>query len=63
MKKPSKLKVLSYFVKGVSGVLGASLIMSKQYPILTVCVLSVGAGINELLNYLNTPTTTKKEEN
>ncbi len=63
MKKPSKLKVLSYFVKGVTGVLGASLIMSKEYPILSVCVLSVGAGIDELLNYLNSSTKPKTDEN
>ena len=62
MKKPSKIKILSYFVKGVTGVLGASLIMSKEYPILSVCVLSLGAGIDELLIYLNSTTKSKKEQ-
>ncbi len=63
MKRLSKIKLLSYFVKGVTGVLGASLIMSNKFPILSVCVLSFGAGINELLNYWNGVTESRKEEN
>jgi heme A synthase len=57
MKKISTLKIIMLFVKGLTGVLGASMVLSQQNPILTVCVLAVGAGTVEVLNYIdsNTP--------
>lgn len=52
--KSNKIKLIALCIKAVTGVLGASMILSQQKPYLTLFILSLGAVINEILNFINT---------
>jgi len=45
-------KLIALIIKGVTGVLGASLILQEGHPYLTLAVLSIGAGVNEYLLFI-----------
>jgi hypothetical protein len=47
-----KLKLIGLSIEAFSGVIGASLIMSQKYPIITVIVLAVGAVANRVVSYM-----------
>ena len=51
-KMKEKIKLIATIVKAVTGVMGASLILSEEHPYLSLIVLAIGAGINEYLLYL-----------
>lgn len=55
MKKIIKDKVtmIALIVKGITGVLGASLVLSEEHPYLALTVLAIGAAVNEYLLYIN----------
>lgn len=50
--KSRKLKIIALCIKGVTGVLGASMILTDQRPYFTVIILSIGAIANEILNFI-----------
>tara|TARA_R110000744_G_scaffold148351_1_gene261373 strand:- start:5526 stop:5723 length:198 start_codon:yes stop_codon:yes gene_type:complete len=43
------LMLLASIVKGITGVVGASLILSEDHPYMALISLAVGAGVNEYL--------------
>lgn len=47
-----KLKLIGLSIEAFSGVVGASLIMSQKYPILTIFVLGIGAASTKIVSYL-----------
>ena len=47
-----KLMLITLIVKAVTGVLGASLILEKEYPYLALTSLAIGAAINEYLLFV-----------
>lgn len=49
----SNLKIIMLFVKGITTTIGASLILTQKYPILTLIILGIGAGTVEVLGYIN----------
>jgi hypothetical protein len=49
-KKPKKARVIALCVKAVTGVLGGSLVLTNEYPYLTLGVLCLGAVVNEFIN-------------
>lgn len=61
---PKKIKLLALCIKAVTGVLGASMILTEQRPYLTLGILCTGAIANEVLNFIsseeNTPTNTNQ---
>jgi len=62
--KSKKIKLLALCIKAVTGVLGASMILTEQRPYVTLAILCVGAISNEILNFIsseeNTPTNTNQ---
>lgn len=46
-----KIMLFALIIKSVTGILGASLILTENHPYFTLTVLAIGAGINELLIY------------
>lgn len=52
--KSRKIKFITLCIKTVTGILGASMILTEQKPYLTLIILSVGAIANEVLNFINT---------
>jgi len=59
---PRKIKFITLCIKAVTGVLGASMILTEQRPYLTLAILCAGAISNEVANFIsseeNTPTNT-----
>lgn len=51
--KSKKLKLIALCIKAVTGVLGASMILSEQRPYLTLLVLCIGAVANEIILFMN----------
>lgn len=51
--KSNKLKLIALCIKAVTGVLGASMILSEQHPYLTLGVLCIGAMANEIILFMN----------
>jgi hypothetical protein len=47
-----KIKLVALMVKGVTGILGASLVLSEDHPYWALFVLSLGAIVNEYLIYI-----------
>lgn len=47
-----KLMLSALVVKAVTGVLGASLILTEEHPYMALTCLAIGAGVNEILLYL-----------
>lgn len=47
-----EMKLIALIIKGVTGVLGASLILQEGHPYLTLAVLAIGAGVNEYLLFI-----------
>ena len=52
--KSRKIKLIALCVKAVTGILGASMILTEQRPYLTLLILSIGAIANEVLNFIST---------
>lgn len=49
--KSNKLKLVALCIKAVTGVLGASSILTEQRPYITLTILCIGAVANEILNF------------
>lgn len=47
-----KVKLAAVIVKGITAVVGSSLILSTEHPYLALTALSIGAGINEFLLFV-----------
>jgi hypothetical protein len=47
-----RLLLIALVVKGVTGVVGASLILTENHPYISLAVLSLGAGVNEFLLFV-----------
>lgn len=52
-QKSRKIKLIALCVKAVTGILGASMILTEQRPYLTLIILSIGAIANEVLNFIS----------
>lgn len=52
--KSKKIKLIAICIKSVTGVLGASMILTEQRPYLTLTILCIGAVANEILNFIST---------
>lgn len=51
--KSKKIKLIALCIKAVTGVLGASMILTQQRPYLTLLILCVGAVANEITAFMN----------
>lgn len=51
--KSKKVKLIALCIKAITGVLGASMILTEQRPYLTLSILCLGAVANEILNFLS----------
>lgn len=49
--KSKKVKFIAVCIKAVTGVLGASMILTEQRPYLTLIILCIGAVANEITNF------------
>lgn len=47
-----KLKLIGLIIEAFSGTIGASLILSQKYPIITVVVLGLGAAANKVVSVI-----------
>ncbi len=61
--KSKRIKLLAVCIKSVTGVLGASAILTEQRPYITLTILCIGAVANEVLNFINTETEENNSEN
>lgn len=52
--KSNKIKLIALCIKAITGVLGASAILTEQRPYVTLTILCIGAVANEVLSFLNT---------
>lgn len=52
--KSNQIKLVALCIKAVTGVLGASMILTQQKPYLTLFILCLGAVANEILNFIST---------
>lgn len=50
MKKLTKLKLAILFLKGLTGSVGAALILDGKHPYITILVIGIGAGTIEVIN-------------
>lgn len=50
MKKINKLKLIILFLKGLTGSIGAALILDGKHPYITILVIGIGAGTIEVIN-------------
>ena len=57
--KSKRIKLIAVCIKAVTGVLGASMILTEQRPYVTLGILCVGAVANEILNFISSE---EKEE-
>ena len=46
------LMIVAKVVKGITGVLGGAVILENNHPYIAITILSIGAGINELILYV-----------
>lgn len=46
------LMIIANVVKGITGVVGASLILTENHPYLSLVALAIGAGVNEYILYI-----------
>lgn len=51
--KSNKLKLIALCIKSITGVLGASMILTEQRPYITLAILCAGAVANEITNFIN----------
>ena len=52
LSKIDKLKLSGMLIKAITGVIGASLILSENHPYLTLIILSIGAAANEWVSFI-----------
>lgn len=61
--KSRKLKLIALCIKAVTGVLGASMILTEQRPYVTLTILCIGAVANEVCNFINEEETFPTDRN
>ncbi len=59
--KSKRIKFFALMIKAVTGILGASMILTEQYPGWTLFVLCIGAAANETLNFIKDEEHEKKQ--
>lgn len=47
-----KTMLMALVVKAITGVLGASLILTEEHPYMALTCLAIGAGVNEYLLFI-----------
>ena len=47
-----KTMLIALVVKAITGVLGASLILTEEHPYMALICLAIGAGVNEYLLFI-----------
>lgn len=50
--KSKKIKLTALCIKTVTGILGASAILTEQHPYVSLTILCIGALANEILNFI-----------
>ncbi len=50
--KSKRIKFFALIIKTITGIMGASMILTEQHPYLTLFVLCLGAAANETLNFI-----------
>ena len=48
----NKIMLIALILKAITGVIGASLILSEDHPYWALFALSLGAGVNEFLLFI-----------
>lgn len=51
--KSKKIKLAALCIKTVTGILGASSILTEQHPYVSLTILCIGALANEILNFIS----------
>lgn len=51
--KSNKIKLMALCIKAITGVLGASMILTEQRPYITLTILCIGAVANEITNFIS----------
>ena len=51
--KSKKIKLIALCFKAVTGILGASAILTEQHPYICLAILSAGAIADEILGFIN----------
>lgn len=51
--KSKKIKLIALCIKAVTGVMGASMILTEQRPYITLTILCIGAVANEITNFIS----------
>ena len=46
-----RYKLIGLVIKGVTGVIGGSLVLAEGHPYIAMTVLALGAGANETVNF------------
>lgn len=50
--KTKEIKLLLLCIKAITGVLGASMLLTDKHPYITLVILCIGALMNEILNFI-----------
>lgn len=50
--KSKKIKLMAVCIKAITGVLGASMILTQQHPYIILTILCIGAVTNEIINFI-----------
>jgi len=62
LNKYELLTLIATCIKAVTAILGASVILTEQRPLITLLVLSVGAIANEVVSFLKTKDVSNKNK-
>lgn len=49
--KPPQAKLIALIIKTITGILGASSILTNQHPFVSLSILCIGAATNEVINF------------
>jgi len=52
LNKYDKLKLIGLCIKGATGIIGGSLILTETHPYLSLSILALGAISNEVVNFI-----------
>ncbi len=47
-----KFELIALIIKGVTGVIGGSLVLTQEHPYLTLIVLAIGGAANEYISFM-----------
>ena len=52
LSKIEKLKLIGLCIKGATGIVGGSLILSEGHPYMSIFILALGAVANEFVSFI-----------